>query len=121
MTDQAHSKFKVFIANPYDTTAKMGIAELAEEWARTADVAPKSIGVEYLEAASKVVLSLGYRDDEPGYPIILSQHDMGVVEIAPEAIEKALSTVANLYENVICHEFYIDDKGALFIIVMRKV
>ena len=56
---QVHNHFKVFIA-PYDT--RKGPAELSaqvSQWVAASGAAAKSIGVEYLEATKRLVLTVG--------------------------------------------------------------
>src|SRR5262245_35272295 len=70
--DQVHSKFKLFAGSlgPGGSLGSLGTE--VEQFAAKVKAAPKSIGVEYLEHSKKVVVSLGYRDDEAAYPIKLT-------------------------------------------------
>jgi hypothetical protein len=75
---QVHSKFKLFSGTLDKGAISRELATEVEEFARNAKAAPKSIGVEYLEHERRVILSLGYRDDEPAYPIRLESASLGV-------------------------------------------
>jgi hypothetical protein len=60
-----------------------GVAALApqlEQFVQERGVAAKSIGVEFLESARKLVLTLGYREDEEGYPVRLTSRSVGRVD-----------------------------------------
>jgi hypothetical protein len=123
MANQAHSKFKVFIFPPSDTDAvPTNVLEEVCQFVADSGVAPKSVGIEYLEGKEtkgdeKIVLSLGYRDDEPGYPVDLQCVSLGKLALDPEAIGKALRSAAE-YRNVICHEFYVTDEGEFFLVLL---
>ena len=72
IADQVHTKFKLFTGT-LDASGNIGkLAGEVAAWAKSAKVAPKSIGVEFLERNKQVILSVGYRDDEPGYGIALA-------------------------------------------------
>lgn len=122
--DQVHDKFKVF-AGKLDDDGTMGaLAAEVAAWARDAKVAPKSIGVEYIEAAEKLLFSLGYDTDEPAYGIeVWSTHigkltGFGEADLA--AIGKAMSEAAVKHGNVICHELYVTAKDDLLMVFMSR-
>ena len=120
--EQVHSKFKLF-TGPLGPGASLGkIATDAEEFAKKAKAAPKSIGVEYLEHAKQVVLSLGYRDDEPPYPIKLQATSLGKIETlgADELarIEKRMAEVAAKTPHILCHELLVTGDREFVMIFM---
>ena|SRR5688572_27091485 len=109
--EQVHHRFKVF-AGALD--AGGGLDALAAEvkaWAAGGAVAPKSIGVEYVEAAGKLLLSVGYRDDEPGYPVRLDSVSLGTLGALDAAalagVETAMAEASRKFDRVICHELYV--------------
>lgn len=113
---QVHSKFKAFVAQgPLTQDTLEGFAVDLN----TLGVAPKSVGVEYLEGSKRTVLSIGYSEGSR-YPIKLRQENLGKVEVTPEAIAKALESAANQYDNVICHEFYATEDGTFFVVLMLQ-
>ena len=74
---QVHGKFKVFSA-PLGEDGMLGsLSGEVEAWVRSSHIAPKSIGIEYIESSSRIVLSIGYRDDEPAYEVKLKTVDLG--------------------------------------------
>ena len=78
---QVHTRFKVFSG---ELNADGTIGKLADEIAAFAGktkIAPKSIGVAHLEDARRVVITLGYRDDEEPYPIKLHCVSIGKMDL----------------------------------------
>jgi hypothetical protein len=84
--------------------------------------APKSIGVEYLEHSKQVVVSLGYRDDEPGYAIKLQSVSLGKVASlgAPElsGLEKKMDEAAAKVSGIICHELLVTGEQEFIMVFM---
>lgn len=122
VTDQAHKKFKLF-TGPLHTDGTIGpLADEVAKFVRDAKIAPKSIGVEYVEAAKKLVLSLGYRDDEPGYPVKLHSVRVGKFDQLDAAglsnLEQTLGKASAGLPNVICHELYITKDHDFFMVFM---
>src|SRR5271157_3676085 len=111
---QVHSKFKVFIPAsgvPY-ADAMSQLSAKVEEFTSHDNVAAKSVGVEYMEGTKQLILSVGYRDDEPGYKAKLVSISLGThIRLEPELIEAAMTKAAEGVENVICHEFFVTDEG----------
>jgi hypothetical protein len=111
---QVHHKFKVFQASKL-----ADIALSVAQFTRESRVAPKSIGVEYLEGSDSYVVSLGYTTDQDGYAVTLMEKGVGQVSDAA-ALEQALETAANSVGNVICHEMYVDGNGNVTAVFMLK-
>jgi hypothetical protein len=118
---QEHSKFKVFVGM---LTKSKSIGVLANKVARFADeqrIAAKSIGVEYLESSGQLLITLGYRDDEPYYPIQLHCTRLGKLDLLSgdyAVLEQAMENAAQKHTHVICHELYATDDHELLMIVM---
>ncbi len=122
IADQVHDKFKLFTGS-LDADGNMtALARTVAAWAKDAKVAAKSIGVEFVEGNKKMILSIGYRDDEPGYGITLASSRVGRLAKldAPELaqLEQAMSAAAANIKNVICHELYVTDANELFVVTM---
>lgn len=118
--DQYHNKFKVFIPEaglPYAEAMKQLSGQVAD-FTKDRKVAPKSVGIEYLESAQRLVLSLGYRDDETGYPVALASISLGKLTLAPEAIEQKMSAAAETVKNVLCHEFFVTGDGEFVMVLL---
>lgn len=122
---QVHGKFKVFSGELTSDHLLGPLAQEAEAWARNAKVAPKSIGVEYVESAGRVVLSIGYRDDEPGYLVKLTTVALGRIESLDAKglanIEQAMASAVTSLRDVICHELYVTHKNELRMVFMTRV
>ena len=122
IAQQVHSKFKLF-AGPLGPGATLGpLADEVAQFAAKAKAAPKSIGVEYLESSKQVVVSLGYRDDEPAYPVKLHAVSLGQVEsfAAGELakLEKRMEEAAAKTPKVICHELLVTETREFVMVLM---
>jgi hypothetical protein len=122
VAQQVHGKFKLFTG---DLTSRVSLDALIREvetFVRENQCAPKSIGVEYLEGPKRLLLSLGYRDDEPAYGITLSTVPLGRIgELAPPDVarlEKRLAEAAAAIKNVICHELFVTGDGECTMVFM---
>ena len=118
---QVHEKFKVFVGElaPDKTLGKLA-AEVSA-FASGNKVAAKSIGVEYLESRKKLIVTLGYRDDEAYYPIQLQAVLLGKIDALAgnfAALEKAMAEAARKYPNVICHELYVTEDQDFILVLM---
>ena len=119
---QVHDRFKLF-AGTLDADGHPGaLAASVAKWAAAASVAPKSIGIEFVESTKQLILSVGYRDDEPGYAVTLASTKIGKLgALDPgelERLEAALATAAASARNVICHELYVTDANELYVVTM---
>jgi hypothetical protein len=119
---QVHSKFKLFTGS-LGAGGNLGkLATDVESFAKSAKAAPKSIGVEYLEHTKQVIVSLGYRDDEPAYGIKLHGVSLGHVAKlgAPEmaGLEKKMGEAADKVKDIICHELLVTNDDEFIMVFM---
>jgi hypothetical protein len=118
---QVHGKFKVF-AGPLNEDNSIGtLASDISNFVREAGVAAKSIGVEYLESADRLIITLGYRDDEDGYPVKVTSVSLGKIEMLGDdfsKLEQAMSEASTQHSNIICHELYITEEHDFMMIFM---
>lgn len=109
--DQVHSRFKVFVGTLGADGSLGALGDEVAAWVTGSGVAPKSIGVEYLESSRQLVLTVGYRSDEAGYPVALQAVRLGRVEQLDEAgradLERRMTEAAAGLRGVICHELFI--------------
>lgn len=121
--NQVHSKFKVFIPEAGLTAdeAVRRLSAMVATFTKEHSIAAKSVGVEYLEGLEQIVLSLGYRDDEPGYSAKLTSVSLGKLDLRPEVIEAAMERGAAAIKNVICHEFFVDEDGEFVMVLLAHV
>ena len=122
--NQVHSRFKVF-AGELDQNKTIGpLAGQITSFVKEAKVAAKSIGVEYIESAGRLIITLGYRDDEPWYPVDVSCVSLGKIDALGSdfaALEQAMSEAAQKHSNIICHELYVTDDREFLMIFMTFV
>jgi hypothetical protein len=78
---QSHSSFKIFVGTLGEDNSIDDISTQVETFVAENSVAAKSIGVEYLEAAARLVVTLGYRSDEPTYTVKLSAVSLGKADV----------------------------------------
>ena len=122
---QVHSKFKLFAgsASSIGTDGSIGaLAKEVEAFARKAKAAPKSIGIEYVEHTKQVLLSLGYRDDEPAYEISLHSVSLGKLATTDAAelasLEEKMGEAADKVEKLICHELLVTEENEFIMVFM---
>ncbi|SRR5258708_1205349 len=118
---QVHQKFKVFVAELAPDNSIGALADEVAGFARNAKIAAKSIGVEYLESAKLLLITLGYRDDEPYYPIQLHCVSLGKIDAKGHdfiALEQAMGEAAEKYPNIICHELYLTAEQDFLMVFM---
>ena len=122
--EQVHSKFKLFRGKLQKGKQIGKLAAEVEAWVKTAGVAPKSVGIEYLEGDGKLVLSIGYRDDEPAYAIKLRAVKLGRVKKLKKgqlaALEKKMSAASAKVAQVICHELFVTDDHEFVMVFMSQ-
>lgn len=123
ITEQEHGKFKIFTGTLGAGNSIDALGAQVEAFVSSAKVAPKSVGIEFLESKGTVVLTIGYRDDEPGYEVSLSSANLGVVThldaAGIEALEKKMGEAARGLKNVICHELLVTDQHEFVMVFLR--
>lgn len=103
---QVHEKFKVFVG--------ASISEIDEQvraFTAGSGVAAKSIGVEFIDATEQLLVSLGYKVGEDGYPVKLVAKQLGAFDPSSTAsitkLEGALEASAADTDHIICHELFV--------------
>lgn len=119
---QVHHRFRVF-SGRVDSAG--GIQSVADEVARfvaQSGVSARSIGVEFLEAEQQVLLTLGYRDDEPGFNVEVKTVNLGQVKALDAAnfrsLEAAMERASARFSNVICHAEYVLSDGTFTMVFL---
>lgn len=118
---QVHEKFKIFSG---ELAADGAIGKLADDvaaFANQSKIAAKSIGVAYLEPVKRLVITLGYRDDEEPYPVKLHWIPLGKIDTKAgdfRALEASIAKAASRHRNVICHELYVTGGHDFTIVLM---
>jgi hypothetical protein len=119
--EQVHNKFKVFAGTLQADNTLGPLADEISRFVQASKIAPKSIGVEYVESADRLIVSLGYRDDEPGYPVTLHSVTLGKVDTTGsdfQALEQKMAAASAGLANIICHELYITDEQEMLMVFM---
>jgi hypothetical protein len=118
---QVHDKFKIFSG---ELAADGTIGKLADEvadFAKKSKIAAKSIGVAHVEPGRRLVITLGYRDDEEAYPVKLHCLPLGKVDMKAgdfRALESSMAKATGKYRNIICHELYVADGNDFTMVLM---
>ncbi len=119
---QVHDNFKLFTGKLDEAGHISEVAPEVAKWVAAKKVAPKSIGIEFIESTKQLILSVGYRDDEPAYNIKLTSQKIGRIQAldADELarLERAMKAAAGNSQDVICHELYVTDTSDLYIVTM---
>jgi hypothetical protein len=118
--EQVHAQFKVFTGAATTDEAVDGVFSEVERFVAERGVAPKSIGVEYLEAAGRLVFTLGYRADEPPYRVRVTRQSLGTVDSMDDlsGLESRMASAAAGLANVICHELFVRADGEFVMVFM---
>ena len=123
IVNQEHGKFKVFAGKLDETNGLGALADEVSAFASDNKVAAKSIGVEYLESAESLIITLGYRDDEESYPIKLETVSLGKLDIGNDfsALEQKMSEASQSVNGIICHELFVtEDKDFLMVFMTHQ-
>lgn len=123
---QVHENFKLFAGKLSASGDIRELADVVSTWVAQTKVAPKSIGIEFIEHTKTMLLSIGYRkssDEQPYTVELVSTKITRVQEVGAEdlvRIEQGLAAAAAKTKNVICHELYVTDQDELFMVTMAK-
>lgn len=124
IANQEHDKFKVFAGKLDDNNNLGELANQVSAFAADNKIAAKSIGVEYLESAESVIITLGYRNDEEHYPIKLETVNLGKITNVGQdfsALEQKMSEVSQKFSQIICHELFVtEDKDFLMVFMTHQ-
>ena len=118
---QVHDKFKLFTGKLAKDKTIGKLADEVAAFAKDSHAAAKSIGVEYIESAGLLLLTLGYRDDEEPYPIKLHCVPLGKIDAMAgdfSKLETAMAKASGKIPNIICHELYLTGDGDFVMVFM---
>jgi len=118
---QVHDKFKIFAGELAPDQSIGKLAGQVAAFAKESGVAAKSIGVSFVESANRLLITLGYRDDVPGYPIRLHSVRLGKIDPTASdftALEKAMALASGKHQNIICHELYVTGDKEFVLVFM---
>ncbi|MCI0336671.1 MAG: hypothetical protein L0226_03770 [Acidobacteria bacterium] len=120
---QVHHKFKIFSGSLGKDKSLGPLADEVAHFVVEHRVAAKSIGIEYLESIRRLIITVGYRDDETPYPIKLISVSLGkvgdlVARNEFDQLERAISEASAKLDKIICHELYITDDHEFLMVFM---
>lgn len=121
IASQVHGKFKVFAGELQKDNTIGPLADEVAKFVSDAKIAPKSIGVEYVESAKRLIITLGYRDDEDAYAVNINCVSLGRIDAFGDdfgSLEAAMTEASSKQNNIICHELYVTDDHDLLMIFM---
>ena len=112
MHGSSDCRFKVFTGKLGDDHGLRELSDRVAAFAEENQIASKSIGVEYLENAKQLILTLGYKKDEDFYPVKLHAENLGKIDVTGQdfsVIEDKMAEASDRVSNIICHELFIND------------
>jgi hypothetical protein len=120
---QVHDKFKLFVGALDDAGHVNQLAKAVHEWVAKDKVAVKSVGAAV--AMGKLMLSIGFRDDEPTYEVVLHSSKIGRVGPldADEStrFNRAIESSGMNWPPVIDHALYVTSNNDLYLVVLSLV
>jgi hypothetical protein len=120
---QVHDRFKLFIGTLDDAGHVTDLANVIHEWVAKDKVAVKSVGAAV--SNGKLMLTIGFRDDEPTYEVALHSSKIGRVG-ALDADEtsrftRAIESGGMNWPPVIGHSLYVTKNNDLYLAVLSLV
>jgi hypothetical protein len=119
---QVHNKFKIFTGALAADKTIGPLADQISSFVAEHKVAAKSIGVEYLESAKKLIITLGYREGDESYGVKVNTVSLGKIGGLESGdvsrLEAAMTDACDKIDNIICHELYITDDGDFLVVFM---
>jgi len=122
-TAQVHDKFKLFIGALDDAGHIKDLAAVIQEWVKTSKVTVKSLGAAV--AAGKLMMTIGYRDDEEPYEVAF--HSSKIGRVGPldadesSRFNRAIEAGTMNWPPVIGHALYVTKAGDLYLAVLQLV
>lgn len=115
---QIHSRFRFFEAS---TMSELNMK--VRMFTAGGAIAAKSLSVEYVEARNSYVLVLGFADTQTGYPVKITEAEIGPLpndgELDP--ISMRMDQVAHEIGEVICQDIYVDSASVVHAVFMQTV
>ncbi len=109
---QVHSKFKVVVSTPVEGKLDPHIIAVVQQFFAEHSFAPKSLSVEHLKDSDQLVLTIGYVEETGTIahpPVKITCVSLGKIAFTSGVLEAAMEAAAEEQQNVICHEYYVDN------------
>lgn len=120
MKTQIHNKFKFFVIDYKEGKLSAKTKKEITDFANNGKVIPKSIGIEFIESNSTLVVSLGYsqKKSKNKYDISVKKvgNFSGVSDVP--AVEKSMEKIASKIDGIICHEFFTTSSNEMYSIFL---
>lgn len=119
---QVHYQFKIFELDFVDGKISSIDKKLFLSFLNHPKTLIKSVGVEFIESKSKILLSFGYslRKNANKHDLIFKKVGTYTDIIGLSDIEEKMGKEATKLNNVICHEFFVDNNLNVFAIFLVK-
>jgi hypothetical protein len=115
-----HDKFKLFVGALDDAGHINDLAKPIVEWAVKDKIAVKSVGAAVSQG--KLILTIGYRDDETPYPIELHSLKIGRVGVLDadeqNRFTRAVESGGMNWPPVIGHTLYVTKANDLYLVIL---
>jgi len=116
----SHSKFKIFQGTLEEGKLSKSLTKELKKFAAQPKVDPKSIGIEYLESKKEVIVSLGYAERSNKKTIDFKLKQIGNLSEGSNVLELKSEKAASKFENIICHELFVDGSDNMHMIFMTE-
>jgi len=120
MKKQIHNKFKFFVIDYKDGKLTSKVKKEILTFANSGKVTPKSVGVEFIESNSTLVVSLGYTESK-----IANKFDISIKKVGNfsgisdvPSVEKNMEKIASKVDGIICHEFFTTSSNEMYSIFL---
>jgi hypothetical protein len=122
-TTQVHDRFKLFAGALDDAGHIKDLAAVVHAWVAKDKVAVKSVGAAV--ANGKLLLTIGYRADEPTFPIELHSLKIGRIgALEPDEVtmyNRAIESGGMNWPPVIGHALYATKQNDLYLVILSLV
>ena len=76
-----------------------------------------------MESRNQFIVSIGYAEGQPGYPVNLIETVVGPIPEfgdTPEQLCGSMEAITAEYDEVISHELYVDNDEVVHLVLMNK-
>ena len=117
---QPQHKFKVYFGKSIDDVNSKIQADAAQ-----GTMAVQSFGVEYMESRNQFLVSIGYVEGQPGYPIKMTDNVVGPIpewlSDAPDQLCASMESIVSEFSDVLCHELFVDNDEVVHFVLLTKL
>jgi len=120
MKTQIHNKFKFFVIDYKEGKLSAKTKKEITDFANNGKITPKSVGVEFIESNSTLIISLGYSQKKSKDNFDISVKKVGKFSGVSDVptVEKSMEKVASKIDGIICHEFFTTSSNEMYSIFL---